>query len=110
MAVLFVASAIWGRVVGVPQGVKNLLVEEFVLRGLEIDAGKLTIDPLGGLVARDVVVYRDGGRKVEQLRIGRVELNLNWWGWRDRGSGRTIWWRRPDQFASSPTSLPHPPF
>ena len=84
MAVLFVASAIWGRVVGVPQGVKNLLVEEFVLRGLEIDAGKLTIDPLGGLVARDVVVFRDGGRKVEQLRIGRVELNLNWWGWRDR--------------------------
>jgi hypothetical protein len=31
-----------------------------------------------------VVVFRDGGRKVEQLRIGRVELNLNWWGWRDR--------------------------
>ncbi len=84
IGVLFVASAIWGRVVGVPQGVKNLLVEEFVLRGLEIDAGKLTIDPLGGLVARDVVVFRDGGRKVEQLRIGRVELNLNWWGWRDR--------------------------
>ena len=84
IGVLFVASAIWGRVVGVPQGVKNLLVEEFVLRGLEIDAGKLTIDPLGGLVARDVVVFRDGGRKVEQLRIGRVELNLNWWGWRDQ--------------------------
>jgi hypothetical protein len=84
IGILFVASAIWGRVVGVPQGVKNLLVEEFVLRGLEIDAGKLTIDPLGGLVARDVVVFRDGGRKVEQLRIGRVELNLNWWGWRDR--------------------------
>jgi len=84
IGVLFVASAIWGRVVGVPQGVKNLLVEEFVLRGLEIDAGKLTIDPLGGLVARDVVVFRDGGRKVEQLRIGRVELNLNWWGWKDR--------------------------
>jgi len=84
IGVLFVFSAIWGRVVGVPQGVKDLLVEEFILRGLEIDAGKLTIDPLGGLVARDVVVFRDGRRKVEQLRIGRVELNLNWWGWRDR--------------------------
>jgi len=84
IGVLFVFSAIWGRVVGVPQGVKDLLVEEFILRGLEIDAGKLTIDPLGGLVARDVVVFRDGRRKLEQLRIGRVELNLNWWGWRDR--------------------------
>jgi hypothetical protein len=30
LAVLFVASAIWGRVVGVPQGVKNLQVEEFI--------------------------------------------------------------------------------
>ena len=80
---LLVVGAVWGRVVGVPSGVKNLLVEEFALRGLEIDTGKLTIDPLGGLVARDLVVYRDRGRKLEQLRIGRVELNLNWWAWRE---------------------------
>ena len=80
---LLVVGAVWGRVVGVPLGVKNLLVEEFALRGLEIDTGKLTIDPLGGLVARDLVVYRDRGRKLEQLRIGRVELNLNWWAWRE---------------------------
>ena len=80
---LLVVGAIWGRVLGVPPGVKSLLVEEFALRGLEIDTGKLTIDPFGGLVAMDLVVYRDRGRKLEQLRIGRVELNLNWWAWRE---------------------------
>jgi hypothetical protein len=84
MLVLLVAlSAVWGRLVGVPSGVKAVLVQEFALRGLHIDMGKLTIDPLGGLVARDLVVYRDGGRKIEQLRIAEVELSLNWLGWRE---------------------------
>ncbi len=84
MLVLLVAlSALWGRLVGVPSGVKALLGQEFALRGLEIEMGKLTIDPLGGLVARDLVVYRDGGRKVEQLRLAEVQLSLNWLAWRE---------------------------
>ena len=80
--VLFALLAIFGRVVGVPESWKNRLVRELSLRGLEVDTRKLTIDPLGGMVARDLVVYRDGTRKEERLRIGRVELNLNWLGWR----------------------------
>ena len=80
--VLFVLLAIFGRVVGVPESWKNRLVRELSLRGLEVDTRKLTIDPLGGMVARDLVVYRDATRKEERLRIGRVELNLNWLAWR----------------------------
>ena len=83
LGVLFVVVAVWGRMVGVPRGVKDLLMQEFALRGLHVDMGKVTMDPWGGLVARDLVVYRDGRRKIEQLRLGRVELNLNWLGWRE---------------------------
>jgi len=83
LGVLFVVAAVWGRLVGVPRGVKDLLMQEFALRGLQVDMGKVTMDPWGGLVARDLVVYRDGRRKIEQLRLGRVELNLNWLGWRE---------------------------
>jgi hypothetical protein len=79
---LFVGLAIFGRLVGVPDSWKNRFVRELSLRGLEVETRKLTIDPLGGLVARDLVVYRDAGRKEERLRIGRVELNLNWLSWR----------------------------
>ena len=81
--VLFVGLAIFGRLVGVPDSWKNRFVRELSLRGLEVETRKLTIDPLGGLVARDLVVYRDAARKEERLRIGRVELNLNWLSWRE---------------------------
>jgi hypothetical protein len=66
----------------VPESWKNRFVRELSLRGLEVETRKLTIDPLGGLVARDLVVYRDAARNEERLRIGRVELNLNWLSWR----------------------------
>jgi len=79
---LFVLISVLGRVVGVPQVWKDRLVRELSMRGLEIDARKVTVDPLGGLVARDLVVYRDSQRREERLRIGRVELNLNWLAWR----------------------------
>ena len=46
MLVLLVAlSAVWGRLVGVPSSVKAVLVQEFALRGLHIDMGKVPIDP-----------------------------------------------------------------
>ena len=79
---VFVVSLLLGRVVGVPRGWKDRLVRELASRGLEVDAKKITLDPLGGLVARDLVVYRDADRKEERLRVGGVELALNWWAWK----------------------------
>ncbi|NBQ55377.1 MAG: hypothetical protein EBU36_01770, partial [Verrucomicrobia bacterium] len=46
----FLASLLLGRVVGVPQAWKDRLVRELASRGLEVDARKITLDPLGGLV------------------------------------------------------------
>ena len=78
----FLLFLLLGRVVGVPRAWKESLVRELSSRGLEVDARKITLDPLGGLVARDLVVYRDTARKEERLRVGRVELSLNWLAWK----------------------------
>jgi len=80
--VLFLVLAVLGRTVGLPDGWKQRLIRELSNRGLEVEVKKLTIDPLGGLVARDLVVYRDSTRDEERLRVRRVELTPNWLAWR----------------------------
>jgi hypothetical protein len=80
--VLFLVLAVLGRTVGLPEAWKQRLVRELSSRGVEVEVKKLTIDPLGGLVARDLVVFRDGTRKEERLRVRRVELTPNWQAWR----------------------------
>ena len=80
--VLFFLLAVLGRTVGLPEAWKQRLIRELSSRGLEVEVKKLTFDPLGGLVARDLVVYRDHGRGEERLRVRRVELTPNWLAWR----------------------------
>ena len=80
--VLFFLLAVLGRTVGLPEAWKERLIRELSSRGLEVEVKKLTIDPLGGLVARDLVVYRDSARSEERLRVRRVELTPNWMAWR----------------------------
>ena len=80
--VLLLLLGILGRTVGLPEAWKQRLIRELSSRGLEVELKKLTIDPLGGLVARDLVVYRDSTRGEERLRVRRVELTPNWMAWR----------------------------
>jgi len=80
--VLFLGLAVLGRTVGLPEAWKQRLIRELSTRGLEVEVKKLTMDPLGGLVARDLVVYRDSTRGEERLRVRRVELTPNWLAWR----------------------------
>ena len=80
--VLFLVLAVLGRTVGLPEAWKQRLIRELASRGLEVQVKKITIDPLGGLVARDLVVYRDDRRGEERLRVRRVELTPNWMAWR----------------------------
>ena len=79
---LFLALALLGRLVGLPSPWKNRLLRELASRGLEVDVKKITLDPLGGLVARDLVVYRDTTRGEERLRVREVGLTPNWLAWR----------------------------
>ena len=80
--VLFFVLAVLGRTVGLPEAWKQRLLRELSSRGLEVEVKKITMDPLGGLVARDLVVYRDSRRGEERLRVRRVELTPNWLAWR----------------------------
>lgn len=80
--VLFLLLAVLGRTVGLPEAWKLRLVRELSSRGLEVEVKKITLDPLGGLMARDLVVYRDSARAEERLRVRRVELTPNWLAWR----------------------------
>lgn len=80
--VSFLLLAVLGRVVGLPEQWKQRLLRELSSRGLEVDVKKITMDPFGGLVARDLVVYRDSARGEERLRVRRVELTPNWLAWR----------------------------
>ena len=80
--VLFLVLALLGRTVGLPEAWKERLIRELASRGIEVQVKKITVDPLGGLVARDLVVYRDSSRGEERLRVRRVELTPNWLAWR----------------------------
>jgi len=71
-----------GRTVGLPEAWKQRLIRELSSRGIEVEVKKLTMDPFGGLAARDLVVYRDSSRREERLRVRRVELTPNWLAWR----------------------------
>jgi hypothetical protein len=79
--VFFVVLVVLGRTVGLPEAWKARLIRELASRGIEAEVKKLTIDPLGGLMARDLVVYRDSSRNEERLRVRRVELTPNWLAW-----------------------------
>ena len=80
--VLFLVLALLGRWVGLPGAWKERLLRELSSRGLEVEVKRITLDPLGGLVARDLVVYRDSTRGEERLRVREVELTPNWLAWR----------------------------
>ena len=80
--VLFLILALLGRLVGLPAPWKQRLLRELASRGLEVEVKKITLDPLGGLVARDLVVYRDATRGEERLRVREVGLTPNWLAWR----------------------------
>ena len=70
--VLLLVGAVLGRWVGLPAPWKQRLLRELANRGLEVEVKKITLDPFGGLVARDLVVYRDSTRGEEQ--IGRAHV------------------------------------
>lgn len=80
--VLFLVLAFLGRIVGLPVAWKERLLRELASRGLEVDVKKVTFDPVGGLVARDLVVYRDASRDQERLRVREVGLTPNWLAWK----------------------------
>ncbi|MEO7934489.1 MAG: hypothetical protein ABIT76_15175 [Chthoniobacterales bacterium] len=57
---------------------RKKLSEEFAKRGVELTAKRLTLDPLRGLVARNVRVYRDSYHRETIAIIDELRLDINY--------------------------------
>ena len=54
---------------------RRLIMQEFDRRGIEAEVGKLTIDPLDGLVARNVRIFSDQ-TKTTLVAVSYTHLTL----------------------------------
>ena len=81
MTVLILASAVWGSVYTYRKGFtkkwRRYVNEAFEQRGIGAEIGKLTFDPLKGLVARDVEFYRSPEKKRLLATIDRLTLDVD---------------------------------
>ncbi|HEX8373240.1 MAG TPA: hypothetical protein VF585_10700, partial [Chthoniobacterales bacterium] len=57
---------------------RKKLSEEFSRRGVEMSTRRLTLDPLRGLVAHDVRVFRDDDQEQTVARIDELRLDINY--------------------------------
>lgn len=75
-------TAVWGGWYLSKQGFgrkwRKKLSEEFARRGVELTARRLTLDPMRGLVARNVRVYRDANHQDTVAVIDELRLDINY--------------------------------
>ena len=68
----------YGYAKGLGRHWRDLLEKEFARYGLNIDVGKITLDPFRGLIARDVQIF-DNKEEVNLLaEINQVSLDINY--------------------------------
>ena len=81
VTVLILASAVWGSIYTYRKGFtkkwRRYVNEAFENRGIGAEIGKLTFDPLEGLVARDVEFYRTPEKKRLLATIDRLTLDVD---------------------------------
>lgn len=56
---------------------RGFVIAEMAERGLFLDFGGLVINPVGGVVARDVRVFGDAGHELLLVRMDRLNLEFN---------------------------------
>lgn len=80
--VLVVASGAWLGVYGHDRGLtgkwRGFVTEAFQERGIELELERLTLDPVQGLVARDVRIFEDESRQRVMALIDRVTLDIDY--------------------------------
>lgn len=57
---------------------RTFVIEQFASRGVHLDLARLTLDPLHGLVARDVTIYNDAERKNILASVDRINLDFDY--------------------------------
>lgn len=72
---------VWAAVYAYDQGFtkkwRRLIMAEFERRGIEAEIGKLTIDPIEGLVARDVKIFTGGQHQSVFASINNITLDID---------------------------------
>ena len=80
-ALLLLGLGIWIGVhassEGLAEGWRKSVRREFARQGIMVSMGKLTLDPLHGLVARDVRIYDDPEQTRVLADISRVDLDVS---------------------------------
>ena len=75
------AFAIWVGFYAYSEGFtkkwRRLIMQEFDRRGIEAEVGKLTIDPLDGLVARNVRIFSDQTKTTLVASINNITLDID---------------------------------
>jgi hypothetical protein len=79
--VLVLGVGTWAAVYAYDEGFskkwRNLIMGEFERRGIEAEIGKLTIDPIDGLVARNVKIFATEKRKSVVASINNITLDID---------------------------------
>ena len=70
-------AAVYAYDKGFSQKWRSLIMEEFEKRGIEAQIGKLTIDPIDGLVARNVKIFATEKRQSVVASINNVTLDID---------------------------------
>lgn len=80
--VLVVGGGAWLGVYGHDRGLtrkwRGFVMEAFQERGIELELERLTLDPVQGLVARDVRIFEDASRQRVMAVIDRVTLDIDY--------------------------------
>lgn len=78
---LLLSVAVWAAIYAQEKGFtrtwRELVEEEFALRGYYVDIGKLTLGPFQGLVAEEVRFFQDPQRRRELAFVDNVILDLD---------------------------------
>jgi hypothetical protein len=78
---LFLGALFAFRYYGLPEKIRVTVEEELRKRGLAIGIRSLYLDPLGGITARDVIIYQTSRNQVTRVRVEKVRFSLNWISW-----------------------------
>jgi hypothetical protein len=81
LIIVVLSVGAWAAVYAYDQGFtkkwRSLIMAEFERRGIEAEIGKLTIDPIEGLVARDVKIFADERRESVFASINNITLDID---------------------------------
>ncbi|VVM04540.1 hypothetical protein MAMC_00102 [Methylacidimicrobium cyclopophantes] len=81
LSAILVATFLLLRFSGVPTQIKNVLLAELEAHDIAISVGRLSLDPLGHLIASRVAVFRNRDRQEVWLQVDHVRLSVAWLAW-----------------------------